>query len=186
MRTRRPFAPLDADRQHLAEGGVGLAIFHARRVSARRRLDLDEAVSTALLALCLAASKFNAERCPNFGAYASLVIGHKLGAAEKSKARYQARVTRLTVDLDQDEAEVQVPDHREPEPGQDAETAEVIERLREALDPETFGLLWSAFAEGTYLAEIARAQGVSRQAVSQQAQAALSRARKVVPELCHQ
>lgn len=186
MRTRRPLAPLDPERQALAEGAVGLAIFHARRVvAAHRRLDPDEAAGVAFHALCLAASKFNPDRCPNFGAYASLVIGHKLAAAEKVKARHDSRTTRLTIDQE-DTGDVQVEDHREQEPGTEAEAAEVIELLREALDPETFALLWTAFAEDTPLAEIGRARGVSRQRISQKAATAIEKARKVVPELCHQ
>jgi DNA-directed RNA polymerase sigma subunit (sigma70/sigma32) len=174
VRTRGSLRPLDGHRQELAEAHVriGYARAHAQ---ARRGLDLAEALSTAEAAVVEAASRYDEAKAIPFPAYCDLVVRSKLAGAAAREARYATRHHQHVEDHQEDRA----PDDRDPEPGQAAATAEMVDRLRRVLSPEVFGLLWAVFAEGRSLAEAGRDRGVSRQRAHQVVARALRRARQV-------
>lgn len=178
VRTRRKLQPLDPARRALAEAAIGLAIHLANLAAARGRMPRDEAVGIALGGLTEAAARYEPGRI-DFGGWAGMVIDHRLIVAGKAEARRAARFAQHA-----DEGrEAQVRDDRDPEPAQAVGTAEVVDRLRRALAPDTFALLWTAYAEEKPLANIARDRGLSRQRMSQLAAIAVRMARKVCPEL---
>jgi hypothetical protein len=55
---------------------------------------------------------------------------------------------------------------------------ELVDRLRLALPPEVFSLMWDTLAEGRSLAEAGRERGVSRQRTQQVVTRGIAKARR--------
>jgi RNA polymerase sigma factor (sigma-70 family) len=180
----REFRPLDAvawgriERHlHLVEA---LAWQQFRRC--RRTVPLEELIGDAQLALAYAAGLFDEGKGVPFGAYATMVIRHRLVQAVTAWRR-GGRLDHVPFT---DLAGGCLPGEplgfdpacpRTREAGQEAATRELLDRVRRTLPPRWFTLLQLYFSEERTLEEIGEQFGVSRERVRQLVAKAIARAR---------
>jgi RNA polymerase sigma factor (sigma-70 family) len=143
-------------------------------------MPLDELLGEAQLALVYAASLYDAARNVPFGAYATLVVRHRLIQAVTVWRRFgrldHVRFTDLPPT--EDAAPFDPVCHRTRESYREAGDRELLERVRRVLPPRWFEVMRLYFAEGRTMEEIGRLLGISRQRVEQLLSKAIDRARR--------
>jgi RNA polymerase sigma factor (sigma-70 family) len=175
FRYRPSLSALDVHRQRLAETCVPLAVAQAKTAVRRGPMDMNEALSVASAAVVEAACRYDEAKAIPFPAYCLLVVRTKLKDAAAKEARYAAHHARHAEDHQDD----RTADDREPDPGRVAEVMEMVDKIRRALPPEVFQLLWDVLAEGRTMAEAGRDRDVSRQRAQQVVARGLARARQI-------
>jgi RNA polymerase sigma factor (sigma-70 family) len=182
---RQEHGPLDAEAQAQALGCLRMAEGLARREFrlCGQVMPLEELLGEARLGLADAASRFHEDEGVPFGAYATLVIRHRLVQAITTWRRGGRLAFPCFSDLGLFgmDGELRTPDPPcawTREPGEALASQELLEQVRRALPPRWFTLLELYYAEGHTLEDIGRAFGVSRQRVRRLLVKALARARR--------
>jgi RNA polymerase sigma factor (sigma-70 family) len=176
---------LSPEAQSLAEEHLHLVDLLAREQYrlCKGTVPLEELLGEARWALTYASSIFDRAREVPFGAYATLVMRHRLIQAVTTWRRGGRLAHVRFSDLNQRNPEGEVIPYqpvcpRTREPVQLAAERELLERVRRALPPRWFAVLYLYFAEGHTLEEIGRRLRLSRQRVQQLVVRALDRARR--------
>ena len=174
--------PLDAVGQERAEAYCPLAYQLAWRFARRYARDMpaDELIAEALYALTYAAGMFDEKRQVPFGAYANMVIKHRLIQAILSWRRGK-RVGPMPVLFD-GEGEWEVKDRPGPDVPTMTAAQEMCDRVRRVLPARWFTVLHLFHGEGRTLEEIGDQFGVSRQRVQQLVVKASKRVQQCFPE----
>jgi RNA polymerase sigma factor (sigma-70 family) len=151
-----------------------------------RAVPRKELVGEAQLALAYAATRFDEGRGVPFGAYATMVIRHRLAQAVVVWQRWGRANQACFTDLAETGGDggllaVNPTCPRTREPAQDVADRELIERVRLAMPPRWFAVLQLYFAQGHTLEEIAGQVGVSRERVRQLVAKGVARARRRLP-----
>jgi RNA polymerase sigma factor (sigma-70 family) len=175
--------------RELDEAGRGLAESHLHLVEplaweqyrrCQGAVPLDDLRGEAQFALVYAAGLYDAARGVPFGAYATLVIRHRLHQAVTSWRRWTrrdcVRFTDLVATLPGGErSPVDPPCPRTREPAREASTRELLGRARRVLPRRWFSLLELYYGRGCTLEEAGEELGVSRQRAQQLLVAAVLR-----------
>jgi RNA polymerase sigma factor (sigma-70 family) len=163
QRPIRPHQALTADQRDLVASHLNTAYVTALHWAKRRARSVptDDLIGEAFYALCYAGTKFKPEVGVPFGAYATMVIRHRLLVFTRW---WQGRPA---VPLDRgDTWAIAIVD-----PGADAaelaNARQEVGRLRKHLDPNRFAILWGRLAEERPSQELADARGVTRQRICQ-------------------
>jgi len=165
-----------------------LARHLAWRFARRRAPDLpaDELIAEALFGLTYAASVYDEAREVPFGAFATLVIRHRLTHRTRSwrRDRRLSTTRRRPADLTDNDDEVwdelrEVEDRRPPKPwSSTAAAGEACERVRRVLPARSYAVLYQYHAEGCTLREIGERLGLTRERVRQIINKAIDLARE--------
>jgi RNA polymerase sigma factor (sigma-70 family) len=174
--------PLDAAGRSRAEAYCPLAYQLAWRFARRyaRDMPVDELIAEALYALTYAAGIFDEKREVPFGAYANMVIKHRLIQAILSWRRAR-RVGPMPLLFD-GEGEWEAESRPGPDVPTTTATQEMCDRVRRALPARWFAVLHLYHGEGRTLEEIGDHLGVSRQRVQQLVIKARERVQRCFPE----
>ena len=177
--------PLDPVAQSRVVGAIGLAYQLALRYARQRAPDVptDELIGEALYGLTYAAGMYDETRGVPFGAYAALVIRHRL----IHLVRVWRRAGRAGPYPGQAAAEDDNPweaadDNPGPDPATGLAAREMCDRVRQALPRRWYVVLRLHHAEGRTYQEIGRKFGVSREFIRQLVHRAAERARESFPE----
>jgi RNA polymerase sigma factor (sigma-70 family) len=155
-----------------------LAWYFAR--SRATDVPVDELIGEAFYGLTYAAGMFRASKRVPFGAYATMVIRHRLMQAIRTwrRDRWAGPFPTGT-----DEYAWEAPD---PKPAPDlaarAAACEMCERVRRVLPAQMYAVLRLYHGEGRTLEEIGTVYGVTRQRIRQILAKATARARRHFPE----
>jgi RNA polymerase sigma factor (sigma-70 family) len=191
LRKLRPFVaasiydllvkPLDSTSQARAAEYTRIAYQLAWKFARRHARDVpaEELVSEALYALTYAAGLFDEAREVPFGAYATMVIKHRLIQAITNWRRLKVCPTPLMFD-----GELEREAQRRPvaDVSDRSVTDEMCERVRNVLPRRWYDILHLYHGEGYTLEEIGDRLGVSRQRVGQLVGRAEDRLKRVFPE----
>jgi RNA polymerase sigma factor (sigma-70 family) len=178
---RPPTRPLDAAGRERVAQYVALAYQQAWKVARiARDIPADELTAEALYGLTYASSLYDPERRVPFGAYATMVIRHRLTLMVAVWRRARRTVGRLPGADREDAWEA------EDRPGLDVSTAtathELCDRVRELLPPRWYMFLRLHHGEGRTLEEIGTRYGVTRQRVRELVVKATQKVREHFPE----
>jgi RNA polymerase sigma factor (sigma-70 family) len=182
-RDRRSMArPLTATGQARVAAFTTLAYRLAWYFARSRATDVpvDELIAEAFYGLTYAAGMFRPSKRVPFGAYATMVIRHRLMQAIRAwrRDRWAGPFPTGT-----DEYAWEAPD---PKPAPDlaarAAAREMCERVRRALPARLYTILRLYHGEGRTLEEIGTTYGVTRQRIRQLLAKATARARRHFPE----
>lgn len=177
--------PLDSVGQARVEACVPLAYQLAWSHARQRALDVppDELIAEALYGLTYAAGKFDRTRRVPFGAYATLVIRHRLAHFVRQWRQARRFGPYPGGASGPDDSPWEAVDHR-PKPDLVAGTSarEVCERVRRVLPAQWYTILRLRYAEGWTYKEIGTHLGVSRQAVQQTIDKATQMVLETFPE----
>jgi RNA polymerase sigma factor (sigma-70 family) len=177
--------PLDSVARARVEGAVPLAYQMAWRYARRRAPDVpvDELIAEALYGLTYAAGLFDEARGVPFGAYAALVIRHRLMQLVRSWRRAAARARPYPGRAFADDAPWEAADdHPAPDPAAPTVVREMCDRLRQVLPPRWYTILRLYHAEGRTCQEIGRKLGVTRQGIQHLLAQAVQAARRRCPD----
>lgn len=173
--------PLDSLGQARVEACLPLAYQLAWSYARQRARDVppDELIAEALYGLTYAAGMFDRTRRVPFGAYATLVIRHRLAQCVQ-RWRQARRIGRYPGGTcGPDDSPWEAADHRpKPDVVAGASAREVCERVRRVLPAQWYAMLRLRYAEGWTFKEIGTHLGISRQAVQQ----AIEKATRLVHE----
>jgi RNA polymerase sigma factor (sigma-70 family) len=171
--------------QERAQGHLHLVRLLAREAYRRcgRTVPLEELLGEAGFALSDAAGRYDAARNVPFGAYATMVIRHRLVRAVTAWRRGgRLDLVRFTDLADtpsgSDLRDFDPPCPRAREPYQEAAARELLDHVRRVLPARWFRLLRLHYVCGHTLEEAGELLGVSRQRVQQLLVQALVRARR--------
>jgi RNA polymerase sigma factor (sigma-70 family) len=143
----------------------------------------EELAAEARFALAYAASLFDETRGVPFGAYARLVIRHRLAEVVEQGLRGRrgpvVAFTDFAAGLLPGAAPFEPVCPRTPACDRAAAARELIDRVRGALPPRWFGVLALYYGEGHTLEEVGRHLGVSRERARQLLAKAVRRAREL-------
>lgn len=175
MTTTRPARPLDSERQQWAADLFPYSLAIARRLIRRYpQVPADEIVSGATWGVAFAASKYDPDRGLTFKQFAGRVIGQRIANAIRSWLR------RSTPPGSDDAAAVQVRDRRERNPAETVSDREQCEKVRAALPPRRWEILWRHVGEGEVLELIGGRLGVTRERTRQLEAGAKKQARQAL------
>jgi RNA polymerase sigma factor (sigma-70 family) len=179
---RPPARPLDAAGRARVAENVGLAYQAAWRAAGHfaRNVPADELTAEALYGLTYAASLYDPARGVPFGAYATMVIRHRLTLLALAWRRARRVLGRMP-GADRDD-----PWEAEARPGPDAAattaTHDLCDRVRDVLPPRWYAVLRLHHGEGRTLEEIGTRFGVTRQRVRELVVKATERVREHFPD----
>ena len=173
--------PLDAAGRERAAAHFGLA----RRLAwaffrkSANRASYDDLRAEALFALTYAASMFEEDRGVPFGAYAVMVIRHRLTVAA---ARRRSGCREYPASGFGAAEPLAVPCPRTAPVEGTAEDSELLRRVRDVLPPRWYDALVLYHLEGRTMDEVGRTLGVTRERVRQILNKAAARARGRLPD----
>ena len=145
-----------------------------------RDVPADELISEALFGLTYAAGLFDESRGVPFGAYATLVIRHRLIQAIFRWRRARRIVAPLPVLSDEETWEAE-DDHPPPDAHAGVAAREMCERVRRILPARWYDALCLHHVEGHSLTEVGARLGISRERVRQLLDKAHEQARQSFP-----
>ena len=175
---------LDAVGQARVEEFVIVAYRVAWRFARTTRdVPMEELIAEALYGLTYASGLFDEARGVPFGAYAAVVIRHRLVQAIRNWRRAQRMLPVSGRRAIGDETIWDVADHGPtPDLSARASAREMCDRVRQVLPEQWYTVLHLFHAEGYSYTEIATAVGLSRQRISQVLKKAADRARQAFPD----
>jgi RNA polymerase sigma factor (sigma-70 family) len=169
--------PLDLERQRLAEQYLSYAFRLAWKFAKTNRgMPADDLISAAQFGLVYAAGHFDPARGIPFGAYANMVISHRLTVDAASW-----RAKRLPSLSQTEDGESDVVDPIAGPAILSSEAGELCDRIRSGLTPRRWQALWMHHAESLTYKEIGQRMGVSHQAVHQLVENAIDHVRDLMP-----
>jgi RNA polymerase sigma factor (sigma-70 family) len=177
---------LEARDQERVQARLALAFGLARRQFwlCAQLMPLAELNGEACLALADAASRYREEYNIPFGAYATLVIRHRLLQAFTEWYREGRLAFTCFSDLIAQEGKTgplafDLPCRQPREPWQEVHAQDVIEQLRQKLPPQWFEILDLVYLHGYTLRQVGEMRGLKRDRVKRIVRKALERARKL-------
>lgn len=176
--------PLDEAGQKRVEEHTWLAYQLAWRFARRNARDLpaDELISEALYGLTYASGLFKEERGVPFGAYARIVIRHRLIQLTLSWRRNRRACQFPTIATPAGPIEVEAEDRPAPDQCAGAAVKEMCDRVREILPARLYDVLRLYHGEGYTLEEVGTRLGITRQRVTQLVNIARNQVRLRFPE----
>jgi RNA polymerase sigma factor (sigma-70 family) len=176
--------PLSVEAQKLAQSHQDIALRLAWKLyqSSARTMPLDELRGEALYALVYAAGMFEAERGVPFGAYATMVVTHRLIHAltvwRRGGRLAHTRFTDVTASTG---TEYDGPCHRTQETLDQIALNDLLDQVRRMLPRRWFQVLQLYYAKGHTLKEVGCLLGISRERVRQLMNKAIVRVRQKMP-----
>ena len=184
-RPAAPVRPLDALGRARVEAFAPLAYRLAWQYARHHARDVppDELIAEALYGLTYAAGLFDEGRQVPFGAYATLVVRHRLIQAILSWRRGK-RVGPYPTRSDAGDDTAWEAEDRQPAPDLAAGAAarELCDRIRRVLPASWYAVIRLYYAEGFTYAEIGRRVGLTRESIRQMVTKATERVRQKFPE----
>ncbi len=180
---RRGLCPLDEDARHRVTEFTRLANTLARthRQQKARDVPIEELQAEALYALSYAAGRFDVNRGVPFGAYATMVIRHRLSQMVGVWRRSQRIVSHRLLSEEEDRYVYDTPDPNTVEVDEEITSNELLVLVKSNLPSRWFEILRQYYADGLTLQEIGQNESVSKQRVRQLIEKAIKRARRKVP-----
>jgi RNA polymerase sigma factor (sigma-70 family) len=175
--------PLDAAAQEQVRRYCWLAYQLAWRFARNQARDMpaDELIAEALYGLTYAAGLYQEERGLAFGAYARLVIRHRLTQCTMHWRRARRARSFPIVAGTEGPIEWEAEDCSGPDACADSAASEMCHRVRAVLSDRLYNVLCLRHAEGRTLTEIASRMGISRQRVRQLMMMARNQVRQCFP-----
>jgi RNA polymerase sigma factor (sigma-70 family) len=176
LRRRKPLfpcdrltRPLDEAGQQRVEAHAWIAYQLAYRFARRHApgMPLDDLIAEAFYGLTYAASLFEPERGVPFGAYATMVVRHRLIQSVLAWRRARRCDQLPLVETPDGPVELEAEARPAPEFCAVVAAKEMCERVRRILPARTYKLLRLRYGEGRTLVEIGSRLGLTRQRVRQ-------------------
>jgi RNA polymerase sigma factor (sigma-70 family) len=145
-------------------------------------MPLDDLIAEAFYGLTYAASLFDPERGVPFGAYATMVVRHRLIQSVLAWRRARRCDQLPIVQTPDGPTEVEAEARPAPELCAVVAAKEMCERVRRVLPARTYKLLRLRYGEGRTLVEIGSRLGLTRQRVRQMVAEASHQLRLAFPE----
>ena len=147
-----------------------------------RDIAADELIAEGLYGLTYASSLFKAELGVPFGAYAHMVIRHRLIQCILTWRRARRCRQLPIISTPTGSIELESEARPAPEPGDGMAAKEICDQIRCVLPARLYDVLYLFYGEGRTLREIGSHMGLTRQRVRQLISQAGNRVRQVFPE----
>ncbi len=181
---RRGLCPLDEEARQRVTQFTGLAHSLARNHHQQKARDIpmEELRAEALYALSYAAGRFDQNRGVPFGAYATMVIRHRLSQMVGVWRRSRRNISYRFLSAEEEGQYLyEAPDPHTNEIDEQMNSNELLVLVRRHLPPRWFEMLRLYYSDGLTLQEIGEYQSVSKQRVQQLIEKAIKRARRKIP-----